>query len=59
MDLKMYEMHQQYGSYNPMIPVMGPKDPNPMQTQPDGSYYKTYAPHSSVASLWPPFKNNI
>lgn len=50
MDLKMYEMQGAYGVYNQM-PLQLAKEsvPPPPMPGPDGSYYKTYAPHSSAS----------
>ncbi|XP_064602253.1 silk gland factor 1-like [Liolophura sinensis] len=46
LDMKMYDM-QGYG-YSQMSPLNLPKDSSPPMTN-DGSYYKTYTPHSTAS----------
>ncbi|KAK6182821.1 forkhead box protein A2 [Patella vulgata] len=49
MDLKMYEAISGYGAYTQMSPMSMPKEASPPMNAQDGSYYKTYAPHSTAS----------
>ncbi|ESO85449.1 hypothetical protein LOTGIDRAFT_183845 [Lottia gigantea] len=49
MDLKMYEALSGYQSYTQMSPISLPKEASPPMNPQDGSYYKTYAPHSTAS----------